>query len=222
MKKRVKKRRRLKIGRILLAFFLLFLTIFVIYSILNLKITNIFISGNYYLSDQQIIDAASIGDYPSVIKGVKQIKNLKDNIYIKDVRVKVRKNTQVYIEVTENRPLFYSIDMEKTVLLDGRTTSEKYPTPTLLNYVIDSVYPNFVKEIGKLDIDILNRISEIKYEPNDVDDNRFLLLMTDGNYVYINNSTFYKLSKYMEIIRNFPNKKGILYLDYGNNFEIIE
>ena len=83
MKKRVKKRRRLKIGRILLAFFLLFLTIFVIYSILNLKITNIFISGNYYLSDQQIIDAASIGDYPSVIKGVKQIKNLKDNIYIK-------------------------------------------------------------------------------------------------------------------------------------------
>ncbi|MBS5778817.1 MAG: hypothetical protein KIC82_05165 [Acholeplasma sp.] len=222
MKKRVKKRRRLKIGRILLAFFLLFLTIFVIYSILNLKITNIFISGNYYLSDQQIIDAASIGDYPSVIKGVKQIKNLKDNIYIKDVRVKVRKITQVYIEVTENRPLFYSIDMEKTVLLDGRTTSEKYPTPTLLNYVIDSVYPNFVKEIGKLDIDILNRISEIKYEPNDVDDNRFLLLMTDGNYVYINNSTFYKLSKYMEIIRNFPNKKGILYLDYGNNFEIIE
>lgn len=222
MKKRVKKRRRLKIGRILLAFFLLFLTIFVIYSILNLKITNIFISGNYYLSDQQIIDAASIGDYPSVIKGVKQVKNLKDNIYIKDVRVKVRKITQVYIEVTENRPLFYSIDMEKTVLLDGRTTSEKYPTPTLLNYVIDSVYPTFVEEIGKLDIDILNRISEIKYEPNDVDDNRFLLLMTDGNYVYINNSTFYKLSKYMEIIRNFPNKKGILYLDYGNNFEIIE
>lgn len=222
MKKRVKKRRRLKIGRILLAFFLLFLTIFVIYSILNLKITNIFISGNYYLSDQQIIDAASIGDYPSVIKGVKQIKNLKDNIYIKDVRVKVRKITQVYIKVTENRPLFYSIDMEKTVLLDGRTTSEKYPTPTLLNYVIDSVYPTFVKELGKLDIDILNRISEIKYEPNDVDDNRFLLLMTDGNYVYINNSTFYKLSKYMEIIRNFPNKKGVLYLDYGNNFEIIE
>lgn len=222
MKKRVKKRRRLKIGRILLAFFLLFLTIFVIYSILNLKITNIFISGNYYLTDQQIIDAASIGDYPSVIKGVKQIKNLKDNIYIKDVRVKVRKITQVYIEVTENRPLFYSIDMEKTILLDGRTTSEKYPTPTLLNYVIDSVYPTFVEEIGKLDIDILNRISEIKYEPNDVDDNRFLLLMTDGNYVYINNSTFYKLSKYMEIIRNFPNKKGILYLDYGNNFEIIE
>lgn len=222
MKKRVKKRRKLKIGRILLAFFLLFLTIFVIYSILNLKITNIFISGNYYLSDQQIIDAASIGDYPSVIKGVKQIKNLKDNIYIKDVRVKVRKITQVYIEVTENRPLFYSIDMEKTVLLDGRTTSEKYPTPTLLNYVIDSVYPTFVEEIGKLDIDILNRISEIKYEPNDVDDNRFLLLMTDGNYVYINNSTFYKLSKYMEIIRNFPNKKGVLYLDYGNNFEIIE
>ena len=112
--------------------------------------------------------------------------------------------------------------MEKTVLLDGRTTSEKYPTPTLLNYVIDSVYPTFVEEIGKLDIDILNRISEIKYEPNDVDDNRFLLLMTDGNYVYINNSTFYKLSKYMEIIRNFPNKIGILYLDYGNNFEIIE
>ena len=108
--------------------------------------------------------------------------------------------------------------MGQTVLLDGKTTKEKFPTPTLLNYVVDSVYPTFVKEIGKLDKDILNRISEIKY----VDDSRFLLLMTDGNYVYINNKTFSKLNKYMEIIKNFPNKKGILYLDYGNNFEIIE
>lgn len=216
-----KSKKKLKIGRVLLAFFLLFLTFFVVYNIINIKITNIYISGNYYLSDQEIIDKANISNYPSVIKSVKQIKNLKNDIYIKDVKVKV-KLTKVYIEITENRPLFYSINMGQTVLLDGKTTSIKYPVPTLLNYVIDSVYTTFVEELGKLNIDILNRISEIKYNPNDVDDNRFLLLMTDGNYVYINNKTFSKLNKYMEIIKNFPDKKGILYLDYGNNFEIIE
>lgn len=218
MNKKVKKKRKLKVGRILLAFFLLFLLIFVIYNIFNFKITNIYISGNYYLSDQEIIEKANISNYPSVIKSIKQIKNLKNDIYISNVKVKVKKLTKVYIEITENKPLFYSVDMGQTVLLDGKTTKEKFPTPTLLNYVVDSVYPTFVKEIGKLDKDILNRISEIKY----VDDSRFLLLMTDGNYVYINNKTFSKLNKYMEIIKNFPNKKGILYLDYGNNFEIIE
>ena len=90
MNKKVKKKRKLKVGRILLAFFLLFLLIFVIYNIFNFKITNIYISGNYYLSDQEIIEKANISNYPSVIKSIKQIKNLKNDIYISNVKVKVK------------------------------------------------------------------------------------------------------------------------------------
>ena len=45
--------------------------------------------------------------------------------------------------------------------------------------------------------------------------------MSDGNYVYVNIATFNKLNKYLTILQSLPDKNGILYLDYGNNFEII-
>ena len=76
--------------------------------------------------------------------------------------------------------------------------------------------------MGELEPDILIRISEIRFMPNDVDDNRFFLSMSDGNYVYVNIATFDKLNKYLTILENLPNEKGILYLDYGNNFEILK
>lgn len=222
MKKKKKKKRKLKIGRIFLAFFLILLMAFIIFNILDIKIKNIYIQGNYYLKDQEIIDLAGISDYPSVLTSIKISDKLKNNVYIKDVKVSVKWFNQVYIEIVENRPLFYSEYMSKTVLLDGKAVDEKYSVPTVLNYVVDSVYNDFVKQFGTLDIDVINRISEIEYKPNNVDESRFLLTMTDGNFVYINNLTFYKMDKYLEIIKNFPDKKGILYLDYGNNFEIID
>ena len=79
-----------------------------------------------------------------------------------------------------------------------------------------------MKKMGSLDNEVLNRISEIEFKPNEVDDNRFLLSMRDGNYVYVDMYTFDKLNKYTSILSSLPDKKGVLYLDYGNNFEIIE
>ena len=130
--------------------------------------------------------------------------------------------TKVYIDVVENRPLFYYESSKKTILTDGRETDEKFVVPTVINYITDNYYDAFINEMANLDENILKRISEIQFSPNDVDDNRFLLTMTDGNYVYVNISTFNKLNKYISIIAELPNKNGILYLDYGNNFEIIE
>jgi len=217
-----KKKRKLKMGRIFLVFFLFLLIVVAIYNVLNIGIKNIYIKGNYYLKDQEIIDLAGISDYPSILTTLKIGDKLKKNIYISDVKIKVKWFNQVYIEIVENSPLFYSEYMGKTVLKDGQTVLEKYSVPTVLNYVTDNVYNDFVKQFSTLDINVINRISEIEYKPNNVDESRFLLSMTDGNFVYINNLTFYKLDKYLEIVKNFPDKKGILYLDYGNNFEIID
>ena len=63
-------------------------------------------------------------------------------------------------------------------------------------------------------------ISEIKYDPNNIDKERFLITMNDGNYVYV---TLYKITainEYLKILSKV-NKKGILYLDSGNFFEEI-
>ena len=218
------KKRKIRYDRILIALIIVLIMAGFFTFLFNLKITNIIIKNNNYLTDQEIIELALISDYPkSLANSTQQIEQrLKTNNLIKDVKVTKKFLTQVYIEVEENRPLFYYNYNNQTVLLDGTNISDKYPVPTVLNYITDTYYDEFINEMGKLELSVLNKISEIQFYPNDVDDNRFLLTMSDGNYVYVNISTFYKLNKYILIKENLPDKNGILYLDYGNNFEIIE
>ena len=219
-----KKKRKIRYDRI---FIFLVIIIFIVISfafLFNLKISNIYILNNSFFTDQEIIEIAGISDYPETLKNLSvQIEDrLKNNIYIKDVKVYKKGLTKVYIDVVENKPLFYYESSKKTILMDGKETNEKFVVPTVINYITDNYYDAFINEMANIDEDVLKRISEIQFSPNDVDDNRFLLTMTDGNYVYVNINTFNKLNKYISIIEELPNKNGILYLDYGNNFEIIE
>jgi hypothetical protein len=69
---------------------------------------------------------------------------------------------------------------------------------------------------------VFRKISEIKYDPDEVDKERILFTMTDGNYVYITMLKFYLLNDYNSIVKEFDNKKGILYLNSGGYFKIIE
>ena len=84
----------------------------------------------------------------------------------------------------------------------------------------DNIYSDFLNSISSIDYDIVKRISEIKYDPNEVDEGRFLLTMNDGNYVYLTLNKFDKIDNYLDIIKEFDNKKGILYLDSGEYFEV--
>ena len=218
------KKRKIRYDRIIIFLIIIVFIVICFTYFLNLKISNIYILNNSFLTDQEIIEIAQISDYPSTIQNLSiEIKNrLEDDIYIKSAKVSKKNLTEVYIEVEENRPLFFYEYEKKTILLNGQATSEKFVVPTVINYITDTYYDKFVEEMGKLDLAILNKISEIQFAPNDVDDNRFLLTMSDGNYVYINIATFNKLNKYILILESLPDKNGILYLDYGNNFEIIE
>ena len=223
MKNKTKKR-KIRYDRIII-FLIILIIIFSFFSyFFNLKITNIYILNNNILSDQEIIEFAELSDYPSTFQNLSfQIENrIKNNIYVKDVNVTKKWFTQVYIDITENRPLFYYEYNKKTILSDKRETTDLHSVPTIINYITDSYYNKFIEEMNKLDESILSRISEIKFYPNEVDDNRFLLTMSDGNYVYVNISTFNKLNKYITILESLPKENGILYLDYGNNFEIID
>ena len=74
----------------------------------------------------------------------------------------------------------------------------------------------------KVNIDILNRISEIKYDPNDVDQERFYLIMNDGNKVYLTIKKFLLINNYIDIVKKFNNAKGIIYLDSGEYFDVID
>ena len=223
-KKVTRKKRKLNIKRTLFSLVVLFLFGMVIKWVIGIPIKNIYIYNNQLLSDQEIIELAKIETYPSTFKTLSFMieSRLKENKYIKDVKVTKKKLTEVHIEVFENYPLFINRLTNKTVLLDGTTVDEVFPVPTLINIVPDTKYQVLMEKMALLDRKILSRISEIEYAPNEVESNRFLFYMNDGNYVYLTLEKFPSINSYVDIIKNFENKKGILYLDYGNHFTIID
>ncbi|MCM1370903.1 MAG: FtsQ-type POTRA domain-containing protein [Clostridium sp.] len=222
----IKQKKKFKIKyKTLFIFIIIFLiVIYAFISFLRLKITNIYISGNNILEEREIIDIAKISDYPNTFLNLSFVlKNrLESNIYIKSAKVYKKWFTIVYIEVEENRPLFYNDAMKETVLIDGKTVNEQLKCPILINLIPDTLYQKFVIKMSNIDINVLNRISEIKYDKNDVDDTRFLFTMDDGNYVYLSLNQFEKINDYFNIIENINGAKGILYLDSGEYFQIFE
>ena len=218
-----KKNKKINIKNIIKFILLLSILLISIFFIINLKITNIYIKGNTYYSDQDIIDKASLRNYPNTfIYNTLVIKyKLEKDLYISNVKVSKKGLTKVYIEVEETYPLFYNTSSNLTVM-SNLSVNNNVVYPTLINYVPDTIYLEFIESMKKIDKDILNRISEIKYDPNDVDDRRFLLTMNDGNFVFINIIRFNNLNMYQKLITKLMGKKGILYLDSGEYFKIIE
>ena len=195
---------------------------------MTFPIKNIYIEGNNNLKDQEIIDLAKIENYPSIFKySSNQIeKNIKKSVFIKKVKVKKKKLKEVYIKVEENNILFYNSTNKKTVLNNGKEVDKELNGPILINYVPDKVYNKLIEQMRLVKLDIIDRISEIKYDPSNVDEERFLLTMNDGNFVYITLEKLENINNYvkisLEIINKFGHKNGILNLDAGEYFEIFK
>lgn len=223
-KKVIKKRRRLKIGAVLVLLVLLILFLGIVFGIILKPITNIYISGNSYLSDQEVIEIAKLENYPSAITNfsITIKKRLENNILIKEASVNKKSFTKVYIDIKENRPIFFNNNTGQTILFDGNLLNEKMPSPTLVNYVPDTIYSSFVEAMKNVGENVLNRTSEIIYKPNDVDMERFLFIMDDDNYVYLTLRKFSSINNYVNIVKKFGDKKGILYLDSGEYFEVLD
>lgn len=225
---RTVRKRKLRLGRVFLVLFCVFLLGMLGKKILSFSISAIYVSGNTILSEQEIIELAKLEHYPSyfgILKN-KTEATLKKNVYIKNAVIKKKKWKEVYIEIEENIPLFYDASKEKTVLKDGSEVEEIFSVPTLLNYVPDTLYELFIEKILQIEEDIYRQISEITYAPNEVDDKRFFLSMRDGNQVYVTLKTFEKINRYMdirkEILTKYEKQTGILYLDEGEYFEVTE
>ena len=225
MSKKKKTKRKLSKKKVFTFFLIVFVISFII-NLFNTNITNIYISGNKYLTDQQIIDLAKLSNYPSSINNLsyKVSKRLEENIYID--KASVSKNlllNKIYIKINENYPLFYYKTKDKTILYNGNEIDKSVTHLTVINSIPDDVYNSFILKLKKLNIDSLNRISEIEYKPNEIYKDRFILFMNDGNYVYITLDNFITINKYLDIIKYFDtDKKGIIKLDSGKYFEAFD
>ncbi len=226
-KKKVKvrvKKRKLKIGRILICLLVLFLIGVFFYFVRKLPIKNIYIIGNNIVPESDILDLSGIKNYPSFIdtSSSKIIKNIKTNEYIKDVKVEKKIWGKIYIYVEEKKILCSYNDkllLGDSTLVDN--TYNIYSYPTLISDITE-LFDKFVNKFSKVDSKILFEISEIEYTPNEVDNERFSLMMDDGNLVYITLNRITKINKYNSIYSSMEGKKGIVYLDSGDYVEIKE
>lgn len=226
MDKKVKKCRKMK----LLPFFILLLIVIVIlsgvYLLTTIPIKNIYIKGNHYISDQEIIEYAKIENYPSFLKTTSTTirKNILKNPYIKKVTVKKNLFAKVVIQLEEKKVLYRNEETGNIILEDKTELVDNYQfqVPILLNYIPDTKYDSFINGMKKVEESIQDMISEIKYDPNEQDEDRFLLHMNDGNDVYLTLTKFKQINYYEDVLEKLEGKKGILYLDSGNHFQIME
>ncbi len=226
MTKKVKRR---KFSFKKFSIFILFLLVLIssIYYVSNIPIKNIVIKGTYYLTDEQIIETAKLENYPSFIKTSKSTiqKRLEDIEIVKDVSISKKWGSIVEINVTEKKVLFIERSTGKYILEDGSEEDLTYQingTATLINYVVDDVKNKLIEKLSEVDYEVLTKISEIEYSPTTYDEERFILYMNDNNTVYITLNKIDEFKKYIEIKKQLEGKKGILYLDSGNYFEIKE
>ena len=228
MAKKIVKRKKLRVFRLLIVLIILGGLFFGGYLLVRIPIKNIIVKNNAYLNDDYILELSGLEDYPSYLlySSFKGVKKLEKSPYIIDAKIRKKFFNKIIVEVVENKPLFYSEYDKKIVFSNNESIDvddySKFRVPRLLNYVPNTKYKSFIKKVNKIDEEILNIISDIEYVPNELDKDRFLLYMDDGNMVYLTLTKFNMINYYDDVLSQLEGKKGILYLDNGNHFQIKE
>ena len=218
-----KKNKGKKIIKILII--IVFIVLLIIY-LYNLRVKNIYVKGNKYLSDYEIIELAGLNNYPKMFSKIvfKIESKIKISPYIKDVDVKRNIFGCIIINIDEYDILLKDQTDNKVYLSNYKKISlddKILGVPSLINYVESNILKGFLEKLNKIDKDILSKISEIEYKPNEYDKDLFLFYMNDGNYVYATTRRLLNINKYSSVLESLEGKKGILYLDSGNHFEIL-
>lgn len=226
MTKKIVKRKKLRVFRLLLLLFVIAIISFFVYLYVTTNTQNIIIRGNNYISDEEVLQETDLKNYPSFILTMpsKIQKKLAKNQYIKSVKVRRKFYHTFEITIKEYDVLFKNDTLNKYVLDNKKEIMSdlEFRVPRLVNYTPDKKYSSLIENMKSVDKSILGKISEISYQPNEFDKDRFLLLMDDGNSVYLTLTKFEMINYYNEVLGQLEGRRGILYLDSGNHFKIME
>ncbi len=220
------KRKKLSIKKLILLLLILYLIISFFCYIFNLKIKNIYITGNKNIKDNEIIEVAKIKDYPSIFKSNSLLlKNrIKKISLVKNVKIKKSLRGKLTINIEEYKILYRKQNSDLVILDNGKSVKNDsiLGVPTLISNLDNNLEKKLIKGLKKIDSDNLNLISEIEYTPLSsgnvkIDKERFLAYMNDGNKVYFNILNIENLNLYPKINSSLDNEKGYIYLDSSNS-----
>ena len=221
MKKKKKKR---KFKKVIVVFFFILIISIIVFLLSLIKVRGYYVLDNNYLDEDTILSTCGLNEDSSYILTQTFFVNnkCKNNSMIKKVNVDHTIALEIKLHVEEYKVLFKYENYAINEI--GKKIDYSYEdAPILVNKIKDKdIYNKFIKKMNKVDNEILSIVSEIKYDPNDVDNERFLFYMNDGNMVYVTLSKITKINSYPSITKTIENRKGVLYLDYGNYFVPIE
>ena len=210
------KRKRLNVPRLLVIILFIYILVCAGMYVYKQPINHYEIIGNEHVSDVEILRSTGLYKYPSYVYFTPLIKSAK---------ISYRWNFTIRIEIEENKPLFLVKATNQICLADGSLIDNDNTVvgiPTLLNTTPESVMKLFANNLNEVDDGVLYMINEIEYSPSYsstnqvIDENRFLLSMTDKNLVYVTAKKTNLLNKYLDIIATSQiTGNGTLYLD-GN------
>lgn len=221
------KRKRLNVPRLLVIILFIYILVCAGMYVYKQPINHYEIIGNEHVSDVEILRSTGLYKYPSYLSiSRRKIRNkLEANPLIKSAKISYRWNFTIRIEIEENKPLFLVKATNQICLADGSLIDNDNTVvgiPTLLNTTPESVMKLFANNLNEVDDGVLYMINEIEYSPSYsstnqvIDENRFLLSMTDKNLVYVTAKKTNLLNKYLDIIATSQiTGNGTLYLD-GN------
>ena len=222
-----KKKRGLRIFILIFVAFIVFLAIIFLLCAYVFKIgtRQIIVHNNNIISNDKIVELSNLDNSTNFLLVNKRSikKSIKKEEIIKNVEIKKNVFFEIHLYIDEYKPLFYKDDNKK-IVLDNKKEIDKQDyyninIPTLVNYVPDKVYDKLIKKINESNYKVIEKISDIKYYPNNYDEERFILYMIDSNIVYINLPKFKSINDYDKMVEKFEGKTGKLYLDGGNYFE---
>lgn len=229
MPKKIVQKKKLKTKNFLIVLVIALGLSFCVYLFLQVPIQNIVIQNTTYLKDDYILDLMDLSQEQKfwLIDHHKMVKKLKKSIYIQDAKIHKKWKFLIEIDIKENKALFYNQPDNQYYFGDHNATKESkfvqnQKIPRLINYVPDKKFTKLIEAMSLVKEDVLLKISDMEYQPNDYDKDRFLLYMDDGNMVYATLTKWKVINHYHDVIKQLENHKGILYLDNGNHFEIKE
>ncbi len=222
MGKKKKRRKRLKIKSVLIFLLFILMIIGFFFALSLIKVRTYYVYDNNYLDDNEILNILKLNKETSFVTiNTPMEKSLaKESKLIKDVKIKRTLDFEIKVYIKEYNIMFYDSTKKKTILENKEEVDYiDNNAPVLINEISDKkIYNKLISKMNKINKNTLSMISEITYSPNGIDKERFLLSMNDGNYVYVTLTKLSKINDYKSIIDSVENKKGILYLDYGNYF----
>jgi cell division septal protein FtsQ len=223
-KKKTKK--VLNVPRIIVFLLLIYIIISLGIFVYKEKVHNYVITGNNYYKEIDIIRKSNLQDYPSFISiNIFKLKSdLESDPLISKAKVSYGWNFTIKIDIEENTPVFVIKSSNNVVLKDGNQIpyDDSFGSlPILLNNTPTDSIVLLAEHLSEVDQGVLNLISEITYTPYNssntiLDNNRFLLSMSDSNQVYINAKNCTWLNEYLNVIAtNRITEPGTFFFD-GN------